>query len=343
MSEIVNVKLSSIGPNPMRNVRKYPFNETKIAALMRSVADVGCWPRMIARKKSGEYQLAFGHHLHRACEKQLGKEARVPVIVDDLNDEQMLQYMGRENMEDYNADFLVMLNSWEAAEGFLTDSSRDRAKNPQPVEIARLLGWIRFDDKGKSETRMSDTAQACSNAAKLIKGGHLTQDQLRDLPVSAVRDLTGRIVSQHEMVEKMAKVTNRPTREVEQVKTAYAKAGKLVANSLRRGTVASRDIRGEVDREVIRTTRMEKPSPLFVKFGSMLADQIAKVCRDDMILTKFEEIKRSLNNIELAEDVQVVKRIGMECGHASERFQRWQKTFSDPRTKVVKLKEISRG
>jgi hypothetical protein len=30
----------------------------------------------------------------------------------------MLQFMGRENGEDYNAEFLVMLNTWEAAARF---------------------------------------------------------------------------------------------------------------------------------------------------------------------------------------------------------------------------------
>ena len=37
------------------------------------------------------------------------------MVVRDLDDKQMLQFMGRENGEDYNADFLVMLEIWEAA------------------------------------------------------------------------------------------------------------------------------------------------------------------------------------------------------------------------------------
>lgn len=34
--------------------------------------------------------------------------------------------MGRENLEDYNADFLVMLESWEAAEGFIGGELRQK-------------------------------------------------------------------------------------------------------------------------------------------------------------------------------------------------------------------------
>ena len=46
----------------------------------------------------------------------------------------MLQFMGRENMEDYNADFLCMLETWEAAVKFAHRS----AQNSKPIDIARL-------------------------------------------------------------------------------------------------------------------------------------------------------------------------------------------------------------
>ena len=36
----------------------------------------------------------------------------------------MLQFMGRENGEDYNADFLVMLETWEAATRSIADRDR---------------------------------------------------------------------------------------------------------------------------------------------------------------------------------------------------------------------------
>ena len=48
----------------------------------------------------------------------------------------MLEYMGRENMEDYNADFLTMLNSWEAAVKF----SGAIPQKIKDIEIARVLG-----------------------------------------------------------------------------------------------------------------------------------------------------------------------------------------------------------
>ena len=47
--------------------------------------------------------------------------------------------MGRENLEDYNADFLTMLQTWDAAVGF--SPSKDGEKG-YPVDIAYfLMDW----------------------------------------------------------------------------------------------------------------------------------------------------------------------------------------------------------
>jgi hypothetical protein len=50
----------------------------------------------------------------------------------------------RENMEDYSASFLVLLETWEAAAAFVGASA---PQDSQPIDIARLLGWTRLDDR----------------------------------------------------------------------------------------------------------------------------------------------------------------------------------------------------
>ena len=60
----------------------------------------------------------------------------------------MLQFMGRENSEDYGADFSVMLETWQAAVKYLGVKKPDSdaacpAGSTQPIEIARFLGWTR--------------------------------------------------------------------------------------------------------------------------------------------------------------------------------------------------------
>ena len=150
MSEIQNVNISAIEPNPLRRLKDYPYNERKLEALQRSIDEVGLWEGLIGRKVGNRVQLAFGHHRLEAARRR--KLDRIPVIVRELTDKQMLQFMGRENLEDYNADFLVMLETWEAAVGF-TDE-RDSAQKSQAIELARLLGWTRpqsGDRKGEQQ------------------------------------------------------------------------------------------------------------------------------------------------------------------------------------------------
>jgi hypothetical protein len=52
--------------------------------------------------------------------------------------------MGREDMEDYNSDFLTMLETWEAAAEHL---GATRAQSVQSLEIAKLLGWVQADSR----------------------------------------------------------------------------------------------------------------------------------------------------------------------------------------------------
>jgi hypothetical protein len=139
----------------------------------------GLWPGVIARRAGNRFQIAFGHHRIEAARQAKLKE--VSLIVHELSDEQMLQYMGRENMEDYAAEFPVMLESWEAATEFL----RRAAQKAQDLDVAVLLGWTRSADG--HGVRMTDTALACANASRLIEGGYMARKDLRGLPVRAVR------------------------------------------------------------------------------------------------------------------------------------------------------------
>jgi len=50
----------------------------------------------------------------------------------------MLAFMGRENMEDYNSDFLTMLETWEAAWEWAGTSVE--VQEVQAIEVATLLG-----------------------------------------------------------------------------------------------------------------------------------------------------------------------------------------------------------
>jgi hypothetical protein len=58
------------------------------------------------------------------------------------------------------AAFLIQLESWEAAlkSGFIPESP---GKAPQPIDIAKLLGWVEFHTRNQA-AQLNDTARACS-------------------------------------------------------------------------------------------------------------------------------------------------------------------------------------
>ena len=131
---IENVDIAEVDANPFRRLGDYPYVQRKIDALKRSINDVGLWEGVIARRSNNRVQIAFGHHRVEAA-RQSGL-TEINMIIRDLSDDQMLGFMGRENMEDYNADFLTMLETWEAAVGHNL-TSRD-VKSANPIEIAQF-------------------------------------------------------------------------------------------------------------------------------------------------------------------------------------------------------------
>jgi hypothetical protein len=182
------------------------------------------------------------------------------MIVRDLDDEQMLKFMGRENGEDYNADFATMLETWEAAVKF---SRRDDGEAIKPVEIAMLLGWTQ-DRTDSSRPQMNRTADACNAAYDLLQQGVIQRNTLPDLTVNQAREILTRANANIKRVEKTAKKTKRPAVEVEEAKKQIGKAVTKTAKESRRGEVAQKDLRGQVDVNTYRFAKESKQrSPLF--------------------------------------------------------------------------------
>jgi ParB family chromosome partitioning protein len=330
MSQIVMVPVGVIDANPFRLLGEYPYVERKLEALQRSFKDVGIWEGVIARPKGNRHQLAFGHHRIEAARRNGIKE--VPLVVRELTDEQMLQFMGRENLEDYNADFLCMLETWEAGEKF---SGSVEPQRTQPLVIARLLGWTRVADG----EHLNITASACHAAHGLITGGYLSRDDLSGIPVSAAREIVERAYSRMEQLDRMGTKTQRPTRETEAAKKQYGKAAKKVAKESREGNVSQKDLRGKVDVEAYRYSNKStvKNSPLFAFFADELAKTIARMLDKDSAAEKLAEIKKAIPQISLDEDKAALRKIDFALAEHEERTARWRKELVSKGRNVVPL------
>jgi len=314
MSELVTVPLEEIDSNPYRDLAIYPFVEKKVAALKRSIKTVGLWEGVIARKVDDRYQTAFGHHRIEAAKREGLTEATI--ILRDLDDKQMLQFMGRENMADYNADFLTMLQTWDAAVTF--SPSKDGEKG-YPVDIAILLGWTQ-DRSDSDRVQMNRTADACNATYKLLQDGFLKRADLVGLTVSQAREICTRAQADVDRIVKIAKKTGRPVTQITAAKEQIAKAVVQTAKESRRGQVAQKDLRSRVGINAYRYDRKsKKKSPLFGQFGKELSNGINKMLNEDATAIKLNEVKNALGDITLKADKVTVARIQWELNELASR------------------------
>lgn len=341
MANIENIAVGQIDCNPFRNTGTYPFAERKLDALKRSIEAVGLWEGVIGRKTGNRVQIAFGHHRVEAAKRSGLTE--VPVILRDLSDADMLGFMGRENMEDYNSDFLTMLETWEAALGWLAKASSMNDNSVQPVEVAKLLGWTAQRTGGGDQ--MTSTSDACNSAASLIRQGLVKREDLRDLTVREAREICTRAAANIKRVETAAKSLGTAPKQVEVAKQVIAKAVQTTAEQSRKGEVAQKDLRAQVDVNAYRhaQTSKTKNAPLFDAFGKLLADTIAKSLKTDATAAKLNEVVKALGAIEREEDAALVRRLEFELGELGDRARAFQKAMVLPSEKVVPLKVIEKG
>lgn len=342
-SKLENVPLSKIDANPCRLLKKYPFIPSKLEALQRSMEqdNIGCWEGIIARAtKDDRYEIAFGHHRIQAA-KNVGLKS-IPLIIRPLDDREMIQFMGRENLDDYAASFAVLLETWEAAVAYVIEHSKESLEH-QVFDTARLLGWMRTRGSGRQagQDTLTNVAAACNAAHKLIVAGHLERSSLAGLSVNEAREIVERALAQMTRLDRLAADKKHPHAEVEKAKRHIANAVKDTAKEVREGRVAARDIRTRVDvNAYVRTRQSKKVSPLFDSFGRALAESLSKMVKDDSAAQRLNAIEGALGKIELEADHQIVARILFELERLGERVNKRHDRLSKKPAKatVVALK-----
>jgi hypothetical protein len=333
MAQLTNVPIEKIDPNPHRDLATHPWIERKIERLKLSIGDVGLWEGVIARPHGDRYQLAFGHHRIEAA-RRLGLLVAT-IVVRDLTDEEMLKFMGRENGEDYAADFLVMLNTWDAAVTFLTPVrvANKLATEHHVLDVARFLGWtlVRSDDKRKRKATdvASPVARACAAAHALIAGGYLTRDDLSDLSVSDAMPIVERARFRAEQLEGAMQKKPLSDRQEKAVKEAFSSGVKLTIREAQEGRVAQRNLRARVD---INTFDWAKPKPsehpLFTTFAERLLASMRIAFKADLAAKYLGQVEAHLGMIEMVEDRELVVSIQRELKAVEYRAQEWGKRLS---------------
>lgn len=111
----MKVPIEKINPNP--NQPRIHFNETELNELCESIREHGVLQPLLVRKKSNGYEIIAGERRYQAS--KLADLTELPVIVKDVNDEEMLALALIENLQ--RSD----LNPLEEAKGYkqLIDAS----------------------------------------------------------------------------------------------------------------------------------------------------------------------------------------------------------------------------
>jgi ParB-like nuclease domain len=338
---IVTAAVDKIASNPYRRLHNYPYIESKITALVNSIEDVGLWPSIIARSlkdKLWQFEIAFGHHRMEAARRVGLKE--VQLIVEDLTDLQMLQYMGRENLEDYDASFLIQLEAWEAAlkSGLLSVRAE---KVPQPFEIAKLLGWTAAHKErgGASTLVMNETARACAAAYPLIEGGYMSRDDFAAMNVRQARDVAETALQLQVKAEESAKNMSRPAREIETFKRQVGRAAADTTKQVREGSIRTREIRDHVNYNTWRRGK-DRVTPLFAVAANEIARNLSRTLQSDGDAGKLASIVSVLAQIEMLEDWEALSRVRLELTNLARRAEGWEKRLTPSQEKVIHFRAL---
>jgi hypothetical protein len=115
----MRVQIKDLRPNPYRDMKRYPIDKDKIQSLVSSMEQTGFWDNILGRKVEGIIQIAYGHHRLEALKQIKSLEDFVDIPVKDLDDSTMIQIMANENMEQWESNSSVIIETVKVARDFL--------------------------------------------------------------------------------------------------------------------------------------------------------------------------------------------------------------------------------
>jgi hypothetical protein len=220
--------IKDIKANPFRHIDRYPIRQDKVAALRESIRTTSFWDNIVARRRNGQAEIAYGHHRLIALTEEYGPNHEVDLIVRDLPDEAMLQIMARENMEEWGTSAAVEHETVRAVVEAYADGrielphvSRDanvrhlrhapsfiageppRADGARPYTartVAQFLGWVQ--PSGEPQDKVENALAAL----QFIEDGLLSEADFEGLTTKqagAVIEQARRAAAQREAAARL--------------------------------------------------------------------------------------------------------------------------------------------
>lgn len=146
----MKVKLGQLSSNPFRDIKNYPIDKQKVEQLKKSIKQTDFWDNILAREKDGKIEIAYGHHRLMALQELYDSDYEIDIPIKELDDETMIRIMANENMEYWNGNPEVIIETIRVVKKYLegnpkiakefSDDYKDHIKVGVLV-IANFLDW----------------------------------------------------------------------------------------------------------------------------------------------------------------------------------------------------------
>ena len=200
--EIIEVELSDLRVNPYQP-RKV-FNEEALQDLANSIKEHGVFQPIIVKKSIKGYEIIAGERRVRAS--KIAGLTKVPAIIRDLNDEQMMEIALLENLQRENLSAIEEAIAYKSMIDalHLTQDELSKKVGKSRSHVTNILGLLRLPKEVQEMVALNKISMG--HARVLSK---LESDE--------------KIISMaHEIVEKKL-----PVREIETVSTETPKKNKI--------------------------------------------------------------------------------------------------------------------
>lgn len=140
--EIIEIALDELRPNPYQPRKK--FDEEKLRELAESIKEHGVFQPIIVKKSIKGYEIIAGERRYRAS-KLAGKD-KIPAIVRNFSDEQMMEIALLENLQRENLSAIEEAVAYKAMLEKLNMTQEDLAKKvgKSRSHVTNILGLLRL-------------------------------------------------------------------------------------------------------------------------------------------------------------------------------------------------------
>ena len=225
----MKVKIKDLEPNPFRDIKNYPINSEKIESLAKSINQTGFWDNILARKKDGKIQIAYGHHRLVVLQRNFKPDHIIDIPVKDLDDATMIRIMANENDESWAITPGIIDETVRVTYEYLNSllSLKKEVKRGQETTFLEGLPVPKYiDSDPKNGYRMSPLAKQISNwlggnwnekrvyysleRLGLIEEDVLDKESVESLPTDqAARDFTAAVKEVKPSKETQQKVAKK--------------------------------------------------------------------------------------------------------------------------------------